>query len=257
MKSFIIGLLITTTAFATGLNEEETSLALAKVSRTYAPILKAEQGLDLNVISKYAEPAVNGHSFTINSELRIIVNGGLARFEGLTQDALSLIVCRELGNFLGGAPLREHQDMSTYGQTEYFATLKCFRKVFSSEDNSKVMKNVAVPAVVMKACRNSFTNPEEAALCKRASMAAKVVAEIVAKITGREVPRFETPDLTRVRVTNPNQSTLQCRLDTFFAGAICNSNVDDKVSPNDTVSGSCHRSLGHTVGLRPACWFKE
>lgn len=257
MKSLFIGLLITTSVFANGLTEEETSLALAKVARVYAPILKQEQGMELNLISQYSDLTVGGHSLTVNTELRVYINGGLARFEGLTQDALSLIVCRELGTFLGGAPYRDHQTVSVVGQAEYFATLKCFRKVFGSEDNSKVMKDVAVPAVVAKACKNSFTKQQEAALCMRGSMAAKVVAEIVAKISGKAVPKFETPDLTKVRVTNPNHSTLQCRLDTFFAGAICNAHVDDNVSPHDVVTGTCHRSLGHTVGLRPACWFKE
>lgn len=88
-------------------------------------------------------------------------------------------------------------------------------------------------------------------------MAAKVVAGLFSRLTGKLEPQFETPDLTEVKVTNPNHPAPQCRLDTYFSGAVCNASADDDVSMNDEVTGTCHHNLGHKTGVRPACWFKE
>ena len=48
----------------------------------------------------------------------------------------------------------------------------------------------------------------------------------------------------------------QCRLDTYFAGALCNKDYREDVSQTEEVKGTCHASLGDRVGVRPACWFK-
>jgi hypothetical protein len=68
--------------------------------------------------------------------------------------------------------------------------------------------------------------------------------------------KFETPDASTVSSTNDNHPATQCRLDTYFQGSLCEVNFNDDVARTSEVTGTCHGSLGHKMGLRPTCWFK-
>jgi hypothetical protein len=68
-------------------------------------------------------------------------------------------------------------------------------------------------------------------------------------------PKFETPDTLVVRAMNYSHPYAQCRLDTYFHGAICPVPETIEFSDDDQVQGSCHAKNGDTRGLRPRCWF--
>ena len=68
-------------------------------------------------------------------------------------------------------------------------------------------------------------------------------------------PKFETPDTLVVRAMNYLHPYSQCRLDTFFQGAVCPVPESIEFEDDDQTVGACHAKLGDTRGLRPKCWF--
>src|SRR5690606_31589808 len=91
---------------------------------------------------------------------------------------------------------------------------------------------------------------EQYYLCQRISAAAYVLAKILNR--GNEVS-FEEKDLAVVAETFTRHPKAQCRLDTYFAGALCDNLMP--VSNSNSKDGMCNRSEGDSVGVRPLCWF--
>ena len=68
-------------------------------------------------------------------------------------------------------------------------------------------------------------------------------------------PQFETPDAKIVTKTDDNHPATQCRLDTYYNGAICAIADSVEVDQKDEKAGVCNRVDGYTSGVRPLCWF--
>ena len=60
--------------------------------------------------------------------------------------------------------------------------------------------------------------------------------------------KFDTPDPNVVSQTNHNHPAPQCRLDTYFAGSICDKSYDDVVSQTNPNQGVCTREAELPVG---------
>ena len=56
--------------------------------------------------------------------------------------------------------------------------------------------------------------------------------------------------------TDHNHPASQCRLDTYFAGALCNADHYQDVDDSDAEIGTCVRSEEMVLGVRPLCWYK-
>jgi len=67
---------------------------------------------------------------------------------------------------------------------------------------------------------------------------------------------FSTPDQAEVTKTFNGHPEAQCRLDTYFAGAICNMPHDEDFSSSDPIKGACAEERGDKIGVRPHCWYK-
>ena len=61
--------------------------------------------------------------------------------------------------------------------------------------------------------------------------------------------KFDTPDQTVVSATNHHPAP-QCRLDTYFAGAVCDKSYGDVVSNDDPNQGVCTRTEENNLELR-------
>ena len=105
------------------------------------------------------------------------------------------MLCHELGHHLGGTPTKDSASWaSTEGQADYFATLKCLRKVFRKDDNVTYVTQLNVPPLVSEKCAASFKTDWEIALCKRTTVAGLSVSAISADIRNTDLPTVETPD---------------------------------------------------------------
>jgi len=239
----------------------ETILAglVERFQRSYGPIV-AEQGGNLKFNIDLDNDLVNAFAFRdLEKNWVVGIKGGLVRHNLMTKDALSMVICHELGHHLGGAPRLERKFgpgpddfASVDGQSDYFASMKCFRKVFAVDNNEEVVKGLIIDATAKLQCALKYgVDSKDYFLCQRISAASYVLGKILNG--GREVS-FINKDRTIVAVTNMKHPKAQCRLDTYFAGALCDNTLP--TSNTNTKDGMCNRSEGDSLGARPLCWFK-
>jgi len=244
-----------------GLSEIQYENAIKRVEKIYAPIAK-DHGAILKLDRKWEDGTVNAGTYRDERDTHwhVSLYGGLARHLAMTEDAYSLVVCHEIGHHIGGAPKKIINGKSfwasTEGQSDYWATLKCLRRVFEKEDNASIIRRYEVPEFVANECKDSFSDKKENSLCIRISMAGKAISNVSAFARVTAFPGFDTPDPTIVPVVFDKHPVPQCRLDSYFQGALCPKSSNLSVSQQNEVIGTCHPESGSETGTRPLCWFK-
>jgi hypothetical protein len=168
-----------------------------------------------------------------------------------------LVVCHETGHHLGGAPRYNGTDWaSNEGQADYFGTLKCMRRVIGGDDNVGIVSKMTIDPAAKDKCESVYKSADEVALCERIAMAGKSLALLLGDLGGNSKVAFNTPDKKVVSRTNDAHPQAQCRLDTYFQGGLCDKAFDVDVSKTDAKVGTCVKSEGYKIGLRPLCWYK-
>lgn len=243
-----------------GITEEQFNAVIDIYEEIYTPIVK-EAGGNLEIARNWTDGTVNAYAQQIGSTWKVSMFGGLARHDTITQDGFALVVCHELGHHIGGAPRKVSPWSSPWasneGQADYFATLKCLRRAWQNDNNEAIVRAMEVPAALTKSCGQSHLWNDDFFICVRGGMAGMSVSKLFQALRGATVePKFDTPDPAVVTRTNDNHPAYQCRLDTYFQGALCEADWREDVSASSEVTATCHGSLGHTKGMRPLCWFK-
>jgi len=242
-----------------GLTEEQFNDVIDEVSAIFAPII-ASQGGKLNVERKWDDGTVNAYAQRLGNTWQVSMFGGLARHETITEDGFRLVICHEIGHHIGGAPKKQsywsNSWASNEGQADYFANLKCLRRVWQNEDNAAAIATMDVPAALSASCKKAWGSSPDYAICVRGAMAGDSVSRLFAALGDETPAKFDTPDPKVVAKTDDAHPATQCRLDTYLSGSLCEIGMNEEVSDSSEVKGTCHGSLGHKVGLRPLCWFK-
>lgn len=241
------------------LDEAEFNAVIDKVIAIYEPIV-TQMGGNLNVERKWDDGTVNAYASRTGSTWNVFMFGGLARHETITPDGFALVVCHELGHHIGGAPKKGGWFGSwatNEGQADYFATLKCLRKTFRAEDNATIVSKLNVPSSVTKSCESQFSDETDRLICQRGAMAGMSVSKLFQDLRNQTTnPDFNTPDTNVVSRTNHNHPDTQCRLDTYYSGALCHISEMNDVDQTDATVGVCNREDSVELGVRPLCWFK-
>jgi hypothetical protein len=244
-----------------GITHEEFDGVITSVEKYYAPIVKAMGG-NLVVHRNWDDGTVNAYADRDDGNWNLSMFGGLARHKETTIDAFLLVVCHELGHQIGGAPKinnGEGEWAANEGQSDYFATLKCARRVLQTQPNLHALPGLDAPDSVRIACRNSFKDDNQAAVCIRTSMAGLALARLLADLGGATTedqrPFFTKPDTSVVTQTDDEHPAAQCRLDTYYAGSICP--VDFKLNTDqvDPTVNTCSQERKDPLGFRPRCWY--
>jgi hypothetical protein len=237
---------------ASPVTEVSFNRIIAKVERIYAPIVQANGG-ELKIDPSWEDGTVNAYASQEGDTWLVALFGGLARHPLMTDDGLTMVICHELGHHLGGAPKGNWRWASIEGQADYYASLKCIRKVFADEDNISIVAAMEVPEVVTKKCTAQFSDVNDLAICQRTAMGALALASLLADLhEGTPVPNFSTPDPSIVTRTSSTHPAPQCRLDTMFQAALCEQSHMTNVSNSNHAAGTCVRG----PGTRPLCWYK-
>lgn len=244
-----------------GLSLHEFHQSIDKVTNVYKSIV-ADMGAELVVKKDWEDGTVNAFAHQEDNKWFVTFLGGFARHKSITADAFTLVVCHELGHHMGGAPvkrsfLRFKQWATNEGQADYWGTLKCARRVWSREDNIRVIRAMTVPDLVKNKCNNSFPNEEQSALCMRSAMAGKAISSLFNDVREKQTKlSFYTPSTKKVRFTSKKHPEPQCRLDTYFRAALCDVTVDQEVSYKNANEGVCSRAYDSEMGSRPRCWYR-
>jgi hypothetical protein len=241
-----------------GLTEAQFNAVIDKFEAIYAPVV-ASLGERLNIMRKWNNGMVNADAMQLWGTWDVSMYGGLARHETITVDGFSLVLCHEIGHHIGGAPKVSGligRWASNEGQADYWAMLKCLRTGWAHDDNEAIISKMKVPKYLKDSCQKIHPEKTDLAICIREGMAGLSVARLYAAIEKKPEAKLETPDRSVVSRTDDGHPAYQCRLDTFFQGSLCEKSFLEDVSPTDEVKGTCHKSTGQTVGLRPLCWFK-
>jgi len=132
-------------------------------------------------------PRVNAEVLKENGYVSISIWGGMLSHAKMSPSTLLLLLCHELGHFLGGPPLKSRTGWSsTEGQADYYSTAVCLRNLGIDE--------------------GQFIG------------AAKALTSIYAEVVQQSEPRLDRCDETVVTRINYGYPTVQCRLDTLLAG---------------------------------------
>jgi hypothetical protein len=250
-----------------GIEKAEFERAIDKVEALYAPIV-ADKGAVLKMNRLWSSAEVNASATRKGKTWIVNAYGGLARFKWMTYDGEVMVLCHEMGHHLGGIPtypgVLGGSWASNEGQSDYFATMKCFRRIIENDDNEAILSSMNIPSDVSKACQMSYASAKDIAICMRSSMTGKVLARVLYEL-GRSgsrtsepenPPEFDTPSATEVSATNNAHPLSQCRLDTYFAGAVCSVSPLIEFSRTEARTGACNQELGDAFGFRPRCWYK-
>ena len=243
------------------IDEIEFNKVIDKVVKIYEPIISAE-GATLDVSRNWEDGTVNAYASRSGDTWQIHMFGGLARHETITSDGFALVVCHEIGHHIGGAPKKtlwsgQTRWATNEGQADYWATLKCLRKAWQGEDHAAVLATMEVPELVVNSCAAQFSDATEQLICQRGAMAGMSTAKLFQALRRQTVaPDFATPDAAEVSRTNHNHPATQCRLDTYYSGALCSLSEMVDGDQEDAEVGVCSRASGDTDGVRPLCWYK-
>ena len=130
--------------------------------------------------------------------------------------------------------------------------LKAYGKTL--EKNARSL--LTLPENVRQRCSANTANDDQNKICLRTSLASLRIMVFLNSL--RRQPRdisFETPDLKRVKRTNLDYPSPQCRLDTFFHGALCTHEAKDPIDQREESQSGCMEQVGFYDALRPSCWY--
>jgi hypothetical protein len=252
------------------MNESQFFAIIAKMENLYNPDIIA-RGSTLKINKLWSNDTANASAIRKGPVYEVNMYGGLARHKNMTADGFAMVLCHELGHHLAGKPRVKPNGLfaslfgieelwaSNEGQSDYFASTKCMRRYLADEDNIAYMQTATIPEIVKSSCRNSFKDHQERAICERISMAGQALANTLHSLRNpnngenTKFPSFEKPSTNKVRTTFNSHPQAQCRLDTYFQGALCKVSKDVQFSIENESQGAC---IKEKSGTRPACWFK-
>lgn len=251
------------------INEEKFGEIIDHVGAIYEPIIKAHGG-KLVIEKNWKDPTVNAYAMQQGSTWTVAMFGGLARRPETTPDGFALVVCHELGHHLAGFAFYGDGDWAaSEGQSDYFATQACSRMIWGEQKEENAKSAATVHPTAKRKCDASWSTEDDRNLCYRTAMGGKSLADLLSALGGTTAD-FDKPDTTQVSRTDVAHPEGQCRLDTYFNGALCTAQFDSSLIPGrhhpdgqtskgaerEAAQFSCMASTGFVEGLRPRCWFK-
>lgn len=190
--------------------------------------LANQRGEDIVVEKEWEDPEVDGQMTRSGNTVTITMFGGLARRPEIRAEGLSLIFCHEIGHVFGAPPLEN--GYAVEGEADYYGARFCAREIIKRLNLTQPPQYLT--GFMQKTCTANFQDSASGEVCMRALSAGQQLGNLLAVIDmQKSKPNYETPDpYVTPELIRVYPKTNQCRLDTYFAGAL------DKE--------------------RPLCWYK-
>lgn len=245
------------------ITEKEFYDFISKVEQVYSLEFKKLKR-NLKIHASWSDNGLNAYASQVGKDSLLYLSGGYARTRFMTRDAYYTVICHELGHHLGGFPKQKIPVVrwsSAEGQADYYSTAKCMKTLLRGDFlNKKIAQSILLPKKIKKLCREQFQSQDDYFVCLRSAKAAEDYGQMMYYLKYNEEPfnfvNLEFKDQSEVLKTSYTHPEPQCRLDTKLEGALCNVSELVSFSNKEELTGSCHKILNHTIGIRPACWFK-
>lgn len=238
--------------------EEKFHDLLDSIEAFYQPIFSLH-GAQLIVNRNWESSKVNAFAWKTGFDWHIDMIGGLARRGEVTPDGFLMVACHEIGHHIAGFPFYPGMQSSSEGQSDYFAAQSCLKNIWKNEESTNKKSRKTVHFEAKKKCNQIYNTTEEQNLCYRISMAGRSVAILISNLDlDTELPEFNTPNLFEVEDSIEFHPDAQCRLDTFFNGALCKTHFLLETIPENELEAnenSCSRRNGIRIGNKPRCWY--
>lgn len=244
-------------------DDEPFTKTMTKALDIFHPIISRQYGAELEMYNKIDEDKVNAVARKKGDIWQVEIFGGLQRAKGMSHDAVTMVLCHELGHLIGGFPFVRDagdQSMSAEGNSDYFATQACLRTLWQDEDDRNLKAEQAkgaLPAKLVSACHKAFKTRDDIGICLRSMAAIKSIQSLFNKTS------LTTPSKAKVARTQVEHPKSQCRIDTFIAGALCPKTWDyNRRFPKNRDElrlVSCTRAdFKDSIyeGVRPRCWYQ-
>ena len=237
-----------------------------KAEDFYTPIIESHGGKF--IVNKYwSRSIVNATAEKDGDKWIVNMYGGMARRPEITKDAFMMVVCREIGHHLAGMPQYDEW-ASVEGQSDFFAAHVCAKNMWADEHERNSDFATEVHQVAKRKCDQIYTIEAERHICYRTTTAGARLAALLAYLSRNTLPSFHTPDQSVVKRTKRSHPAIQCRFDTYIAGALCSTRFDDFHIPGregsrrdselDQLKYSCSQTNpDHFFSARPKCWYKQ
>ncbi len=262
---------------AWSVTEQEFAKRIQHLEKLFSPYVKAagkklEIEYDWNDATKLGKAQEAGKD---RNTWHIFIGGGLTRAPfNRNLDQVDFTVCHELGHFLGGFPRYIHtyrddetfENISSEGQSDYYAAAACIKKIFKVDDNRKYLLYDDVPLGVRSLCTLAHSTNQERGTCIRIIRAAADFVKyehkrLKASQNDTLLERLRLPVWTWALHPSPYEApqtihegypSPRCRFDTYVAGALCNKNISldlrDELRQEEEL---CNKEYA----ARPRCWF--
>lgn len=219
--------------------------AREKFAAIYGPIVKAERKVELRLILNKEEASTPPGVSLYSDYVHVEMGSDFHRDPAMTPDAFLGMLCHEIGHVLGGEPYSENTmkpsaqwvsnvPSSTEGQSDYFSSLACMKKVFA-DTTQNTHADFAVTPRVKSLCVRQYSNILDQNICQRSAQSGFEIMHFIISVYERFGSNSDQLKLNMDTPEGPGLSvgrlypSVQCRFDTILAGA-----------------------LNHH---RPACWF--
>jgi hypothetical protein len=250
------------------LDEEQFRSIISKVQSFYEPIVSTHQA-NLFIRGDWSDSTVNAYAKQSGSQWEVAMFGGLARQPEVTPDGFAMVVCHEVGHHLAGFPFKGSRWAASEGQSDYFATQACALNLWSDDLEVNSTFRESVDPFAKEKCDQVFQDQNRQNICYRTAMAGQSLANLLAKLRRKPIPDFSTPDPTIETKTDESHPGSQCRLDTYFNGALCDKKFNDLLIPGkahqdgqgslaaEAIAAklSCSAAELYPNGKRPRCWY--
>jgi uncharacterized protein YkwD len=214
---------------------------LDKIEAHYKPII-AGFGAQFSIVRSWEDSTVNAYADRSPDGKSWIIKmfGGMARRPEITVVGFGLVACHEIGHHIAGFPKYSGQWASNEGQSDYFSTFVCAKKVLADYPVPEI------PEAGREKCDAAYTEQLDRETCYKSIAGGLSLSKLLAALGNTATPAIETPDTKKVSKTSDSHPAAQCRLDTYVAAATCAKSWDDKVIPT---------SAAATCDNRPRCWY--
>lgn len=250
------------------ITEQEFTKAVADFQELYESIFKTEYKATLKIVGNWEDGTVNAFARQSGSLWEVQMFGGLARHPETTLDGFRAVICHEIGHHIAGAPRKKTVFGTMWaaneGQSDYYATAKCLRMFYDLESNReetislyKKAKNLSEDEqIAMNVCRSVYKSQKDRAVCFRSALGGRSLARLLGSLRNTPNVAFGTPDTKVATTTDHNHPAAQCRMDTYFQGALCINDAYELASQSDVTKGYCTVKENFSIGIRPSCWYK-